>query len=559
MRKTIIRAVAIAPLALALAGCKKDVLAVKNYSNPDVARVYATPASIEGVIGTLYQSVFAAAHASSESINTQSKALSLETYGSVANFGMNTREGIPRIAIDNSRSGAQAGNANTFNLFSRASRTAATAVLALDALTTSGGTLGTPAQNTRARAFGFLAGGLALGYLSLSYDSAAVVTPQVATDVVPALSSYADVNKAALALIDTAIALAQSASATNGANGFPLPTAWLSTAGTAGLTQAQFVGLARAHKARIRAGVARTPAERQAVDWTAVIADATNGITADHLLFVTAGWACAYDCSQMEVSAGWGQISPMYYGMADTSGFYATWIGTPISLRDPAGTFVTSDRRWPNGGAACPGSGCRAAQTAASALPLAAGLYFRNKPSGEDVSGDPWGTSNYIHSRWWPFTHPTGAGGNYPFVTKAEMDMLAAEGYIRTSNFTAALTLINASRTKNGLPAIGAITSLSQKIGALKGCTPQVPQPPAFNTVDCGNIMEAMKYEKRMETAFAGFMQWFVDSRGWGDLVEGTALHWPVPNGEMDARVQPFYSLGGLGGVSAAPKGTYGF
>jgi len=68
-----------------------------------------------------------------------------------------------------------------------------------------------------------------------------------------------------------------------------------------------------------------------------------------------------------------------------------------------------------------------------------------------------------------------------------------------------------------------------------------------------------MKYEKRMETAFAGYMQWFNDSRGWGDLVEGTALQWPVPNVEMDARVQPFYNLGGLGGPSSAAKGTYGF
>jgi len=68
-----------------------------------------------------------------------------------------------------------------------------------------------------------------------------------------------------------------------------------------------------------------------------------------------------------------------------------------------------------------------------------------------------------------------------------------------------------------------------------------------------------MKYEKRMETAFTGYGQWFFDSRGWGDLVENTALEWPVPYQEMDSRNQAFYALGGAGGKSAAPKGTYGF
>ena len=88
---------------------------------------------------------------------------------------------------------------------------------------------------------------------------------------------------------------------------------------------------------------------------------------------------------------------------------------------------------------------------------------------------------------------------------------------------------------------------------------PQVPTPQG--TVKCGDIMEAMKYEKRMETAYTSFGAWWQDSRGWGDLVVLTPLEYPLPYQEIQARYgvnQPTYNLGG-GGSSSAAKGTYGF
>jgi hypothetical protein len=58
---------------------------------------------------------------------------------------------------------------------------------------------------------------------------------------------------------------------------------------------------------------------------------------------------------------------------------------------------------------------------------------------------------------------------------------------------------------------------------------------------------------------FTGWASWYLDSRGWGDLAEGTALEYPVPYQELDARRKPIYDLGGTGGRSAALRGTYGF
>jgi hypothetical protein len=63
-----------------------------------------------------------------------------------------------------------------------------------------------------------------------------------------------------------------------------------------------------------------------------------------------------------------------------------------------------------------------------------------------------------------------------------------------------------------------------------------------------------MKWEKRVETSFTGYAQWYIDGRGWGDLVQNTALEWPVPYQELFARQLPSYTTS-----AAAAKGTYGF
>jgi hypothetical protein len=139
-------------------------------------------------------------------------------------------------------------------------------------------------------------------------------------------------------------------------------------------------------------------------------------------------------------------------------------------------------------------------------------------------------------------------------MSATEISMLAAEGYIRTGQLPQAIALINESRTRNGLPAIPAGTSATAPIGTLPGCTPRVPQPPNFTTTACGTVLEAMKYEKRMETAFTGYMIWYTDNRGWGDMIATTPLQWPVPYQELQARQSEIYN-----GTLQAPIGTYGF
>ena len=80
-------------------------------------------------------------------------------------------------------------------------------------------------------------------------------------------------------------------------------------------------------------------------------------------------------------------------------------------------------------------------------------------------------------------------------------------------------------------------------------------------TTTCGNLFEAMKWEKRIEAAFTHFAGWFFDSRGWGDLPVNTPLHWAPPNEELHPFPDrgPDYSAGGPNPTGGAATSGYGW
>ncbi|MDB4874869.1 MAG: hypothetical protein JWM41_1315 [Gemmatimonadetes bacterium] len=530
-------------LVIAATACNKD-LTVENLSNPDVARVFATGASIEATIAAAYQTVHNGT--TNQALWPETLMHSLEQYSSLNNFNMGVRVAIPRAPIVNSN-----GAPTVFTEFSALSRESRLSVEALDALDKyikAGNTLGTHAQDLRARSFGFFGAAASLGWLAIIYDSAGIVSTGMPSDSIPPLSAAADVMKAALTLFDSAYAIAiDPAASTTG--GFPLPTSWLST--SAAVSADQYARLIRSYRARFRAGVARTPAQRAAVDWQKVIDDTEGGIQADYLANVggSTGWNIG-DISQIYVDPGWGQMSMMYMGMADVSGAYANFIATPIATRSGYFLVMTPDKRWPAGAT-------RAAQQAASTQPtsLTSKPYISNRTVA-DIPGDGWGVSFYDFFRF-KYIRNASNIGLYPDFLKAENDLLAAEAYLRTGNIAAAAAKIDITRVGNGgLPALsGTVTSATQVVPGGASCVPQVPNGA---TVSCGTLLEALKYEKRMETALSSFGRWWIDSRGWGDLITNTVLEYPVPYQEMQARQKVSYNLGG-GSASSAAKGTYGF
>ena len=175
-------------LALAVSGMAacSDNLAVQNYNNPDLARVYSNPGGVEGVVSTLYRSFHQATQGSAEGLNAQSKVMALESYGQVANFGMALRAGIPRVFINNQRGNQVAGGNNVnWSSLSRLMRNAATVAQAVDTYVARGATLGTVGRDRRARAFAFFVNGIAMGTLAFGYDSVAIATPATPTSAIP--------------------------------------------------------------------------------------------------------------------------------------------------------------------------------------------------------------------------------------------------------------------------------------------------------------------------------------------------------------------------------------
>ena len=567
-------------LTIALGACQ-DPLVVANSNNPDRGRVFNSAADLEQFIASGY----ARAHAgtlgaatvltggSNDALQPQLLVMGMENVSALANFAMGPRSAIPRNPITNARgSQGNIGNYRDWVVQHSAARTAALGMARLKTFS-----LGSPARDARARAFGRFSQGVALGNLALAYDSASVLTendnPEADAAVIVPLSGYRAVMSAAMAYLDSAIAIASGpVPAGPAGDWFPLPSTWINgQALTSGAT-GSFVQLARSYKARFRAGVARTPAERAdvsqggIVDWSAVIGDANAGIKLDFSIFMdpTNGWDVAWVIQHYATgSASWHQMSQFWLGMADTSGGYNVWLSQPVANRVPF-TVVTPDRRFPQG----------TTRTAQSAVTVpgtfAATPYFRNRPASADQPGDPLGISQYDFFRSRAFRVASRIG-TYPVMTVAEIRLLAAEGYLRQGQVALAAGLIDSSRVSKGqlssLVTAGIVDTVMRVPGVngvqgSNSCVPRVPDPAAgagaFKATKCGNIWDALKWEYRMETAYTGYGMWFFAGRGWGDLPQYTAFDWAVPNQEMDARSEPFYGTGGTGGRDAAGPGNYG-
>jgi hypothetical protein len=533
-------------LTMFVVGACSDSLTAKNFNNPDVDRVFQQPASIEQTMGTGYQQC--RNRDKTSDMTAQMATMSFESYSQLGNFNMGLRGSLPRSPILNNKSAKQALDA-WFAAWSRQGRLQANALKQLDAIreATGSSALPTAAGDLRARAMGFFNIGCNLGFLALAYDSAGIFDHVMESDFVPELSGYQTVMAAAIANIDSAIAVANTAGS-DGAGGFPTTAGWFSGAT---LSKERFIEFAYSWRARLQAGVARTPAERQAVNWASVAADAERGLKADLVVSVggTSGWNLGVQASTFYQDAGWSQITPMIFGFADVSGGYDTWLATNILQRQNF-LIVTPDLRFPQGST-------RAAQQAASPEPGAyTGFPYLKNRSGADSPGDAWGTSFYEHHRL-KYIRNNSSVGLYPEFLKAEVDLLAAEAYIRLGDAAKAAAKINPWRTRAGLPALAG-ASVTETVPGGASCVPRVPSPPNFTSTSCGSMMEAMKWEKRMELAYNYTGAWFFDSRGWGDLAKDTPLMYPVPVDELDARLKGYYNLGG-GGVASAALGTYRF
>lgn len=545
-------------LALLGAAACREPLLVENENQPERERALSRPPDVETFIANSYNTINnATLGGSNDGLQPGMLVMGLESFSGNANFDMNVRGGVPRGMVDNSRGNSgQDIHLRDWTVLHRAARSAAIGLSRVNA----GVAFGSPPRDQRNKSFAWFVMGLGVGNLALVYDSVSEIRwDDPADQATFPLLHYSAAMTLALQYLDSAIAVAQATPA--GADGFPLPATWLNgaTGGFAGGTVSRddFVRFIRSYKARFRASVARDPTERAAVDWAAVMADAQAGITTDYRIATNpaAGWNIVWP-TQHYLFQSWHQMWAFVVGMADSlrpgTDNYENWLARPLAAKTPF-LVQTRDRRFPAGAD-------RATQNTNSPAVPPATLYYRNRPAGQDVlTANTLANSYYDHYRFQAWrTGPPPNTGPFPVMTRAEMNGLIAEGAIRSGQWALAAQYIDSSRVRNNLPSVAGIADLTTPVPGGASCVPRVPAPPNYTSTVCGNIMEAMKWEYRMETAFTGYGMWYFAGRGWGDLPEGTPVHHPVPYQELDVRSQTIYSLGGVGGVGGAARGTYG-
>jgi hypothetical protein len=513
-------------LLFGAAGCTD--LTVPNLNEPETARVLSNPEDVEQLVANSYLSVWnptlGFANGYAPTIHSQLSTAAFEHTAMAANFGMIERSALPRPPIGNTTSDAFSSQYESVWYGSyRAIKAATDGIKAVD-----GGMVITNAANTqRAKAFARFVQGYAHATLALTYDQAFVVDettpdPAVAPLVAADLAPYNEVMAAALRYFDEAIAISQ-------ANTFTIPNTWINGVT---LSNQDLVRLARSYKARYRAEVARNPAERAAVNWAQVIADVDAGRTTNFApVMDDVNWQYVLHVYGSFAGA-WNQVNNFVLGMADQSGGYQRWFNTPLDARN-AFLIVTPDKRFPQGATA----------TAQRAAP---GKYLVEKGANGHVRPDrgTWRWSFYRDNRLAAFYSTR--EGPVTEMSVAEMQLLKAEGLFRTGSQAQAATIINATRVASG--GLAPVTPTSNP-----DCVPKLPNG------SCGNLFEALKWEKRLEAWGTRYGSWFFDSRGWGDLAEGTAIHYPVPAKELAVLQAPTYTFGGIGQPGAAPKSSYGY
>jgi hypothetical protein len=496
-----------------LAACD-DPLNVTNVNNPETQRVLSSAADVEKFIRDSYLTWWNASYGT-EGLMLQLSAMAFEHSPMAANFGMIERSALPRAQIVNTVADQFASFNNTmWNNSYAAIRQASDGLSRID-----NNQVNLGANTARARAFARLVQGLGHAHLAITFDSAQILTE---TDTATNYVGNKAVMEKALALFDSALVISRSAGFT------AIPADWIN--GNA-LNAAAFQRLVHSYKARFRAQNARTPAERAAVDWAKVVADVDSGITATFSITMDDNVWSNVNTYYHSFYGAWNQVNTIILGMADTTGRYQTWMQTPLNDRQPF-NIRTPDTRWPS----------------ADTVGARGSIYHYRGNGGSWVRSDrgTWRWSNYRDQRYQAF-YAGGFLGPYPVITLAEMELLKAEGLIQLGRQAEALPLINKYRATGGLPPATA-TGTS---GA--GCVPRLPNG------QCGNLLEALKYEKRIAIANTVYGGWFFDSRCWGDLAEGTLLEYPVPAREQEVRGKTPYNTGGTSGTAAAPVGTYGY
>lgn len=501
---------------LLAAGACQD-LAVTNPNEPDRERATQQPASAESFVSSAFRTFWpVAGHDDypSWALSTMAR----EITSGFADFGQLELSAEPRAAWNNSPVNARNDVTEEpwYKLYATIS-SVNDALIAID----SGLVIGDAARTARTRAVGKFMQGASHGYLGLYFDKAFVVDEKLAVDTVTTFEfqPYTAVTRAAIAQLDSAIAIAGTAN-------FTLPEgSWLFQA----MTRDQFVRLANSYAARLMVYSARTRAERAAVNWTEVLRRIDAGVQADFAPVAQPDilwddWKRLIARVRTGPPSDFGRPAYWHLGPADSAQGFVNYVNTPLETR-VAFQIRTKDRRIQGaGGPTTPGK--YVGYSANNIFQVARGSYrFSHYYFRRYGTGTSWQT------------------GPQPALTVTEMDLLKAEALIRLNRAAEAVPLINRTRVASGeLPPVTVAGPPDEP-----GCVPR-----KLNG-QCGSLWDALRYEKGIELMGMDGVRAFFDARGWQTLPANTMLHFPVPGRELGTLQLDLYTFGGPGGQAVAP------
>jgi hypothetical protein len=523
MRRFLARSLVAGAAVLSLGACDYLTdLDTENLNDPDLARVLTNPSDVESMIasswvpfwtynqGTTSFNIAAAVHGheltttvgnlSAWELSIEPRTWQFNNHPAYAERWMNQE---PWYFLYGAITSANDG----LRLIDRGMRIVA-------------GTGDTAVDNTqRARAFAKFTQGLQYTHLAKIFDQGPVVTEDDDISDAGAL-----VFRPHTALQAQGIASLTEAAAIATANTFTIPSTWIR-----GLviSNQELARIAHSYIARSLAYTARTPAERAAVNWNQVLTHIDQGITRDFAPIAAANELHALYRAYTQHTWFWADYRVV--GPGDVSGRYQQWINAPV--QDRARFIVESPDR-------------RIAGENRTTNP---GTYFAYNPA-QSVLDPNRGLYNWSFYRvvMRPNTPSLALyqHGPQPLTSMVEMDLLRAEAYIRTNRPAEAAVLINKTRVANGqLPPVTA-----QGVPAGADCVPRK------NSGACGDLMDALMYEKNIELlGIVGGRAWW-DRRGWGTLASGSLTQLPVPGRELETLLMPQYTFGGNPGqVGSAP------
>jgi len=541
MRNQLTRRLGVLAALLVLSTACEDLL-VDNLNQPNRERALASTDALITLGASGFNSYFSAMHQTNSRINH------FVNYGTEMTTTLNTwslmlEMAEPRGPLDNDPAISVIGPQGPRNLWRQLLETASVSYDVLRTMDQEGITVVEEGQDItpQVRAYLKLLQGLSWGSLAVVYDQAPVLKEDIELEsninqqMQDLLIPYDEVLAAALEALDEAKAIAQQ-------NNFAYPTfpdevLWFGTSDP--ITNEDMAQLASTAAARFIVLSARTPQERAQLDWNRVLSYTADGLTRDIEPALQSGFRTStlYNRIQNQSLYRWDN---RLIGRSDISGAYQAWIAAPNAEKNRF-DIVTPDRR------------------ITGPAPDSHGAYTRYR--SDNVGFNPAEGTQYFSAYQWrrhanrqgisPTSSTHGhTSGTAPMFTVDENNLLRAEAMIYTGNLEGAAELINLTRTRqhtlpdgethDGLPAVTVDGAPHSAPGA-DDCTPRTDQGA------CVDLMGALMWERMIELAGQDMTRGYADSRGFGLMVDGSYLHFPVPGNEADVIGMDWYTFGGVG------------